>query len=389
MTPESLDRDTASASSGPAAPPSTAAAGNTFNALLGHMVTAGASDMFLTVGAVPTFKVGGRMAPLRLPPLASGVVRQFAEAIMSPEDLLGFQKRLAHDMALHLDGQGRFRVNVYMQRGEVSMVVRHVRDKLPSREQLQLPPVLEQLALLRQGLVLVVGAAGSGKSTTVASMLDHRIRTTPGHVVTIEDPIEFLHAHHRSIVDQREVGLDTPSFGDALRDAMREAPDVIMIGEVRDEDTLRHALHYADSGHLCITTLHANNANQTIDRILNYFPEGARRRVLMDLSQNLKGVVALRLIEGAQGGRVPASEVMLQSSYISDLIAKGEIDQIKQAISRSESLGMQTFDQSLHDLYRRKLITQAQALEHADSRTDLSLRIRLSGGNPSAEPGLA
>jgi twitching motility protein PilU len=283
---------------------------------------------------------------------------------------------------------GRFRVNAYVQRGEVSMVVRHVRERIASLSELRLPKALERVAMLRQGLVLVVGSAGAGKSSTIAAMLDHRNRTAAGHILTIEDPIEFLHPHHQCIVDQREVGLDTHSFHEALRHAMREAPDVIMIGEIRDQETMRHALHYAETGHLCVSTLHANNASLTIDRILNFFAEGARRQVLMDLSMNLQAVLAQRLMLDQKGKRVPATELMLSSPYMSELIRRGEIDQIRTAIARSGPVGMHTFDQSLYDLYRSGLIPLEQALEHADSRTDLALRIRLGSGVEAGAEGM-
>jgi twitching motility protein PilU len=236
--------------------------------------------------------------------------------------------------------------------------------------------------------VLVVGAAGAGKSTTLASMIEHRNLRSAGHILTVEDPIEYVHSHARCIVDQREVGLDTRTFGDALRHALREAPDVIMIGEIRDEETMRHALHYAETGHLCLSTLHANNANQAVDRIINFFPDSARHQVLLDLSMNLKGVVAQRLLQTAKGKRVPATEVMLLSSYVSELIQKGQVDDLKAAIARSNEVGMHTFDQSLFKLYTDGDITMDEALDAADSRTDLSLRLRLAAGLPPEQPGL-
>ncbi len=252
-----------------------------------------------------------------------------------------------------------------------------------------MPAVLQKLAMLKRGLVLVVGAAGSGKSSTLAAMLDFRNEEAPGHILTIEDPIEFLHKHKKCIVDQREVGLDTHSFEDALRHAMREAPDVIMIGEIRDRTTMQHAMNYAETGHLCLSTLHANNANQAIERIINFFPAESRKQTLLDLSMNLKGVVAQRLIQGASDRLVPATEIMLQSPFISDLIQKGQIDQIKGAIAKSIEIGMHTFDQSLFDLFSRNEISLAQAIDYADSKTDLSLHIRLSAGKPQQVTGLA
>jgi len=270
----------------------------------------------------------------------------------------------------------------------VAVVVRHINAKIPSLEALKLPPVLSKLAMLKRGLVLVVGAAGSGKSTTLAAMIDHRNRSVSGHILTVEDPMEFEHSHGKCIVDQREVGLDTQSFNDALRHAMREAPDVIMIGEIRDRETMQHAMAYAETGHLCLSTLHANNANQAVQRILNFFPDTAHRQVLMDLSLNLKGVVGQRLIRGTAGALVPAVEVMLLSPYVADLIQKGHTDELKEAIAKSNELGMATFDQSLYDLYQRGELTAEQAVEHADSRTDLTLRIRLQTGQQPRTAGL-
>ncbi len=372
--------------SAPAAPATAPAA--RFQSLLATMVESGASDLFLSVGAAPTMKVAGRLQALPWPSLESGAVREYAQAIMSKSEFGVFERRLEHDMALQVDGVGRFRINVYVQRGEVGMVARHVRNHIPSLDELRLPAVVHELAMLRQGLVLVVGAAGAGKSTTVARMLRHRIDRQRSHLLTIEDPIEFLHEHQESIVDQREVGLDTHSFSEALRHALRQAPDVIMIGEIRDQESLQQAIHFADSGHLCISTLHANNASQTIDRILNFFPEGAREGVLMDLSQNLRGIVALRLLVDKSGARVPATEVLQQSTFVRELLAKGKLDQIKQAIVRAgPASGMHTFDQSIYDLYLRKIISLDCALDHADSRTDLALRARLAAGcDAGADP---
>jgi len=355
-------------------------------AYLFYMVGVGASDLFLSVGARPTVKVDGALHPMALPPIASGRVKQWVYSMMNEVQMREFEMRWECDFAVNIDTVGRFRVNVFMQRSEVGAVVRYVNNSIPTVADLKMPPALEQLAMLKRGLVLVVGAAGSGKSTTLASMLDHRNAHAPGHILTIEDPIEFLHPHKQCVVDQREVGLDTHSFEDALVHAMREAPDVIMIGEIRDQLTMQHALNYAETGHVCLATLHANNANQAIERIVHLLPEGARTRALLDLSMNLKGVVAQRLIHGTRGQLVPATEIMLQSSYISDPIQKGQVDMIKAAIGKSVDAGMHTFDQSLYDLYCRQEITLAEAIANADSRTDLSLRIRLgAGGHP--DPG--
>ena len=359
---------------------------------LGHylqlMVAHGASDLFLSSGAAAALKVQGVVRRLPEAALDAARTQRLAYSVMRESQIREFEQTLECDLAISLPGLGRFRVNVFRQRGDVAVVVRHINAKIPSLDQLKLPPVLKKLALLKRGLVLVVGAAGSGKSTTLAAMLDHRNHNSAGHILTVEDPMEFEHAHGTCIVDQREVGLDTRSFHEALRHAMREAPDVIMIGEIRDLDTMQHAMAYAETGHLCVSTLHANNANQAIQRILNFFPEAAHKQVLMDLSLNLKGVVGHRLIRGAHGKLVPATEVMLLSPYISELIQKGQTDDIKEAMAKSTELGMSTFDQSLYALYEAGELTAEQAVENADSRTDLSLRIRLHHGQRPNTSGL-
>ena len=359
---------------------------------LGHylsaMVAHAASDLFLSSDTPAAVTVQGVVRRLQEAPLSAERIKRLAYSVMRESQIREFEASLECDLAIAIEGLGRFRVNVYRQRGDVAVVVRHINANIPSLESLKVPPVLSKLAMLKRGLVLVVGAAGSGKSTTLAAMLDHRNRYAAGHILTVEDPMEFEHAHGKSIVDQREVGLDTQSFEEALRHAMREAPDVIMIGEIRDRETMQHAMAYAETGHLCVSTLHANNANQAIQRILNFFPETAHRQVLMDLSLNLKGVVGQRLIRGAADKLVPAVEVMLLSPYIADLIQKGQTDDIKEAMAKSNELGMCTFDQSLYALYERGDLTAEQAIDNADSRTDLSLRIRLQHGQRPDTGGL-
>ncbi|OSZ63386.1 PilT/PilU family type 4a pilus ATPase [Hydrogenophaga sp. IBVHS2] len=355
---------------------------------LAVMVQHGASDLFLSSGTPAGIKVQGTLRRLDEPALDGSQTQALAYSIMRESQIKSFEATLECDFAIALPGLGRFRVNVYRQRGEVAVVVRHINARIPSIDSLKLPPVLKQLCQLKRGLVLMVGAAGSGKSTTLAAMIDHRNRTVGGHILTVEDPMEFEHSHGVAIVDQREVGLDTRSFDEALRHAMREAPDVIMIGEIRDRETMQHAMAYAETGHLCLSTLHANNTNQAIQRILNFFPEAAHRQVLMDLSLNLKGVVGQRLLRNSAGQLVPAVEVMLLSPYISELIQKGQTDDIKDAIAKSNELGMMTFDQSLYDLYLRGEITAEQAIDYADSRTDVSLRIRLHTGHRPDTSGL-
>jgi len=359
------------------------------HAYLARLVAAGGSDLFLVTQAPPSIKVRGHLHALDAPPLPVGAVQGLAQSIMSPAQRQAFDASHEQDLALALDGLGRFRVNVYVQRGETAMVVRHIPSQVPSFEALHLPPIMKTLALLKRGLVLVVGAVGSGKSTSMAAMLDYRNTQTRGHILTVEDPIEFVHDHKQSIVSQREVGIDTHSFDEALRHALREAPDVIAIGEIRDPATLRHALHYAESGHLCISTLHANNANQAIERMLNLCPQEEHQRTLMDMALNLKGVLAQRLVPGIAEAQVPATEVMLLSAYVSDLIHKGRADQLKAVMAKSREVGMHTFDQSLYDLYASGQITLDNALQHADSKNDLALRVRLENGRGVSSAGSA
>lgn len=306
-----------------------------------------------------------------------GKVRELAYSIMTDEQKSEFERTLECNLAISVGGLGRFRVNVFRQRGDVAMVLRYIKGSIPSIEELSLPETLKDLIQEKRGLILVVGSTGSGKSTTLASMIDHRNETTQGHILTIEDPIEFLHTHKKSVVDQREVGLDTLTFENALHNALREAPDVILIGEIRDSKTMQHATAYAETGHLCLATLHANNANQAIDRIINFFPDSAHKQLYNDLSLNLKAVVSQRLIPTVDGKRVPAVEILLATSFISELIQKGDIHSIKEAMEQGKGQGMQTFDGALYELYKAGKITVEEALRNADSRNNLSLKIRL------------
>lgn len=337
-----------------------------------------ASDLFLIPGAPVTLKVNGRSVPIGEKRLNGEMVHQAAHSVMDERKIREFEETWECNFGVAVKDVGRFRVNVFRQRGEVAMVVRFIKSAIPSIEMLNLPPVLKKLANVSQGLILVVGSTGSGKSTTLASMIDYRNEVKDGHILTIEDPIEYLHKHRRSLVSQREVGMDTQSYEAALKNALREVPDVIMIGEIRDLCTMQHAIAYAETGHLCLSTLHANNANQALDRIVNFFPDTAHRQVLMDLSLNLKAVISLRLMPDIKGNLVPAVEVMLLSKYVADLIRKGAFSDIKEAMTQSNLEGMQTFDQALYELYQNGRITQEQALESADSPNDLSLNIRLS-----------
>ncbi len=342
------------------------------------MVQKNASDVFFSSGTRVHMKIDGRMVPVGDAALKSPQIKNLVYSVMNDKQVAEFEREWELNMGLSVPQLGRFRVNVFKQRGDVAMVIRYIKYDVPSIEELNLPPVLEQMVMEPRGLVLVVGSTGSGKSTTLASMMEHRNQHMSGHMLTIEDPIEFLFKHKKSVVNQREVGLDTQSFHHALRNAMREAPDVIMIGEIRDYETMQAAVAYAETGHLCLSTLHANNANQALDRIKNFYPETAHRQLFMDLSLNLKAVMSQRLLRGVDGGRIPAVEVMLLSSYVSELILKGDTHGLKDAMEQSDTRGMQTFDQSLYNLYQQGRISLDEALANADSRNDLALRIRLS-----------
>jgi twitching motility protein PilU len=341
------------------------------------MAEKAASDMFFCTGTEPQIKINGLIKPVGSRKLAPGEVKDIASSLMSNEQGEEFARTLEMNFAVPLTNVGRFRVNIFRQRGEVSIVIRYINSTIPRFEEMNLPPILGEVIMEKRGLVLVVGATGSGKSTTLAAMIGHRNRNSSSHILTIEDPLEFIHKHERSIVQQREVGIDTLTYENALKNALREAPDVILIGEIRDMDTMKHAIAYAETGHLCLATLHSNNANQTMIRILNFFPEIAHRQLLMDLSLNLRAIVSQRLIPKIGGGRVPAVEVLLNSPYIEELILKGHIGDIKDAMKESTDSGSVTFDQALLALYYQGEITQQEALLNADSKNDLNLAIRM------------
>ncbi len=341
------------------------------------MVEKNASDLFFSTNAPPCMKIEGTTAHLGHNSLPPGAVKKLAYSIMSQEQIQEFEKTLEMDLAISARATGRFRVNIFRQRGEVSIVIRYITALIQSTENLSLPPILNKLIMEPRGLVLVVGTTGSGKSTTLASMINYRNHHKTGHILTIEDPIEFIHQHQKSIVNQREVGLDTHSYTNALKRAMREAPDVIMIGEIRDQETMKQSLAYADTGHLCLSTLHATNASQTLERIINFFPEKVHRQLHMDLSLSLRAIISQRLVIGVDKKRVPAVEVMLNTPHISDLIQKGHISDISAAIEQGKDVGMQTFDQALFDLYEAGKISAEEALNNAESRNNLGLKIRL------------
>ena len=346
--------------------------------LLAMMVQQEASDLFLTTGAPVSMKVQGKITAVSKTALPPGMVKKLAGAMLTPEQLAEFERELEYNFAMAIPDVGRFRFNVFMQRGEVAMVVRAVRTKIPSLDDLALPSILNTVIGHKRGLVLVVGSTGSGKSSTLAAMIDHRNSTTSGHILTIEDPIEFLHPHKQSLVNQREVGTDTHDFHNALKNAMREAPDVILIGEILDRQTMEAAVAFSETGHLCLATLHSNNANQAIDRILNFFPEDAHKNVLMNLSLNLRAIVSQRLVRSVDNKRLPAVEVLLNTPLVADIIRKGQVHELKKAMEETLESGMESFDQCLFRMTREGKITEETALEAADSRDGLALRFRLS-----------
>lgn len=361
--------------------------GKLMQKLLAWMAEHRASDLHLSVGARPHMKSGGVTRPINAPVLKSGEVQAMAYSFMTKLQIEAFERDLEANLALSIDGVGRFRVNVYYERGEVAMVLRLIQDQVYTFEDLDLPPACAELMKLRSGLVLVVGSVGSGKSTSLAAMVNHRAATKDGKILTIEDPIEYIFEHQKSLVSQREVGVDTKTFEEALRNALRAAPDVIMIGEIRDPETAKHALTYADTGHLCLATLHATNASQAVERLINFFPEEAHGHLLMELSLNLAGVIAQRLLPGVDGkGAKLVTEVLMRTSYVADLIQQGKINVLRDAIKSGASYGMHTFDQSIYERYKRGEIDLDTALANADSKTDLTLRIRLSEGDGKNKP---
>lgn len=346
--------------------------------VLKFMVEKNASDLFFSTGTPIHIEIEGKTMPVNSQSMTPGMVKEIAYSLMSSAQIEEFEETLEMNFAMSVHEVGRFRVNVFRQRGEVSMVIRYIKGTIPSFETLGLPPVLKDIIMRPRGLVLVVGSTGSGKSTTLASMIDYRNENTTGHILTLEDPIEFVHNHKKSVVDQREVGIDTKSFDDGLRNAMRQAPDVILIGEVRDMEGMKHALAYAETGHLCLATLHANNANQAIERVISFFPQDARSSLLLGLSLNLVSIISQRLVPGTQTKRVAAMEILLNSPYISELIQKQKLEEIKEIMADNTDIGMGTFDQSLFKLFTTGRINEENALQNADSRNDLSLKIRLA-----------
>lgn len=348
------------------------------NDLLKLMVSRKGSDLFITAEFPPAIKVDGKVTRLMDQPLVAAHTVSLARSIMSDKQVAEFERTKECNFAISPAGIGRFRVNAFIQQGRVGMVLRTIPANIPTIDSMGLPQVLKEVAMTKRGLCIFVGATGSGKSTSLAAIVDWRNEHSQGHIVTVEDPIEFVHPHKNCIITQREVGLDTDSWEAALKNSLRQAPDVILMGEIRDRETMEHAIVFSETGHLCLATLHANSANQALDRIVNFFPEERREQLLMDLSLNLRGMVSQRLLPKEDGkGRVAAMEIMLNTPLISDLIAKGDVVEIKEIMKKSRELGMQTFDQSLFDLYESGAVMYEDALRNADSVNDLRLQIKL------------
>jgi twitching motility protein PilU len=346
--------------------------------LLRMMVSKDGSDLFITSGSPPAMKVDGKIQSVSKQILAPNHTQMLARSIMNDKQVSEFEQNQECNFSIALPGVARFRVNAFVQRGSTGLVLRIINSEIPSFAELNLPDTLQDIAMTKRGLVIFVGGTGSGKSTSLASMVDYRNRNSYGHIITIEDPVEFVHEHKNCLVTQREVGVDTESYEIALKNTLRQAPDVILIGEIRDREVMEHAIAFAETGHLCLSTLHANSTNQALDRIINFFPEERRQQLLMDLSLNLKGLVSQRLIPRIDGvGRIPAVEIMLNTPLMADLVFKGEVHEMKSLMAKSNVQGMITFDQALFNLYERRKITFEDALRNADSVNDLRLRIKL------------
>jgi twitching motility protein PilU len=357
--------------------------------LLTAMTQAGGSDLFVSKDFPPAMKLQGAMQPLTSQKLSGEVARELAYALMNQRQREEFTKELECNFAISLPGVARFRVNVFVQQQHVGMVIRTIANEIPDFAKLGLPDTLKNIVMTKRGLVLVVGATGSGKSTTLASMIDHRNRSSAGHIVTVEDPVEFVHQSQQSLITHREVGIDTHSWHNALKNTLRQAPDVILIGEIRDTETMEHAIAFAETGHLCLGTLHSNSANQTIDRIINFFSEERRKQLLMDLSSNLCAIISQRLIRTADGkGRRAAIEILINTPIIADKLLKGEFHEIKPIMAKSRELGMMTFDAALFDLYNDGAISYDEAIRNADSANELRLNIKLSGKEQKSDLSL-
>ena len=348
-----------------------------FKDYLRIMVEKDGSDLYLSTGAPISAKIYGKLVPLSREPLPQGAVKKIAFSLMDDEQKHEFDHKPEANLAISEPGVGRFRVNVFKQRNECSMVIRTIKTDIPNFQDLGLPDILSKLIMQKRGLILFVGGTGSGKSTSLASLIDFRNTNSSGHIITIEDPVEFVHRHKKSIVNQREVGMDTNCYEDALVNTLRQAPDVILIGEIRTQETMEHALEFAETGHLCLSTLHANNANQAIDRIVNFFPEERHKQLFLDLSLNLQAIISQRLIPTVDGKRAAAIEILLNTPRVADLVKKGDVAAIKEVMVKSENVGMQTFDSALLRLFKAGKISEEEALKNADSRNNLRLKIQL------------
>jgi twitching motility protein PilU len=364
-----------------------------FMDLLKMIVDRDGSDLYLSTGAPPSMKIHGKLTAVSDHRYGQGEVKAVAYAIMDADQIREFESKPEMNLAISESNIGRFRVNIFKQRSEVAMVIRTIKTEIPHFTSLGLPDILAKLVMQKRGLILFVGGTGSGKSTSLASLVDYRNTHTAGHIITIEDPVEFVHQHKKSIVNQREVGLDTDSYEDALKNTLRQAPDVILIGEIRSRETMEHAIAFAETGHLCLSTLHANNANQALDRIINFFPEDRHKQLFLDLSLNMRGIISQRLIPTVDNKRAAAIEILLGTPRVCDLIKNGKVDEIKEVMTKSETQGMQTFDSALFKLYNEGEITLEEALSNADSRNNLRLRIQLKddhhaelAANPAPAP---
>lgn len=345
---------------------------------LKHLATENGSDLYLSTGAPPCAKFDGHLRPIDSEILRPGEIREIAYEVMDQTQQAEFEQELEMNLATSIAGYGRFRVNIFLQRNEVAMVCRNIVADIPRWQDLRLPEILPEVMMRKRGLVLFLGATGSGKSTSLAALIDYRNANSSGHIVTIEDPVEYVHTHKKSIVNQRQVGVDTRNWHNALKNTMRQAPDVILIGEIRDRETMEHAIAFAETGHLCISTLHANNANQALDRIINFFPGERKAQLLMDLSLNLQAFVSQRLVPTVDGKRCAAIEVLLGTPRVADLILRGQIEGIKEVMQKSENIGMKTFDTALFELYMEGLISEEEALRNADSPNNVRLKIKFA-----------
>jgi len=337
-----------------------------------------ASDLYLSVGGTPTYRVNGVLRPTETNRLTNEDTEALARSIMTDKQGTEFEKEKEINLALFYEKLGRYRVNILQQRNSTAIVVRRIKTEIPSIDELDLPQILKKIVMIKRGLALIVGATGVGKSTTLASMIDYRNTNDASHIITIEDPIEFVHSHKRSLITQREVGLDTHSYHNALKNCLRQAPDVILLGEIRDRETMECAIQFAETGHLCLATLHSNNANQAMERIMNFFPVERHPQIYLQLSLNMRAVISQRLVRTQQGGRTAAFEILLDSPRVRDLITKGQIAEIKEAMEKSTNLGMQTFDQSLYQLFADKRISLDEAVHNADSPNNLRLKVKLA-----------